>query len=403
MDVFVARQPIFDRLGQCVAYELLFRAGWENIFPPVDPDSASAHTLSNSLVSLGLDTLAGSKDVFINFTQKLLTSGAATLLPPQKAVVEVLESVDPANAQVLESCRDLKSRGYRLALDDFVLRDESRELAGLADIIKIDYRASSPLQRSTMVRRLESSGVAFLAEKVETAEEVREAEELGVRYLQGYFYCRPDIVAGRVIPGFKFSYVELLRELYKPDFDLDRVEKLIKSDLSLSYGLLKLVNSAAFALARRIESMRQALVLLGQDKVRKWVSVVIMSRMASDKPQELVVNSIIRAYFCEKLAQQTSLRTRKDDLFLMGMFSLVDAILDQPLTEALESLPIDSDIKQALLGEESELSGVLDLVLRYEKADWEGLSRCASQAGLADETLPALYREAVQFVDSLKV
>ncbi|HSR50746.1 MAG TPA: HDOD domain-containing protein [Acidobacteriota bacterium] len=402
MDVFVARQPIFDRLGKVAAYELLFRSGWENSFPSVDPDAASAHTLANSVVTLGLDTLAGSKDVFVNFTQQLLTSGAAALLPPERSVVEVLESVDPADPDVLRSCRDLKRQGYRLALDDFELRDDADDLVKLADIIKVDYCATSPRQRADIVNKLSDSGVVFLAEKVETSQDVEDAEALGVDYLQGFFYCRPDIVAGRGIPAFKVSYLQLLRELHRPEFNIDRVEKLIKSDLSLSYGLLKLINSAAFALVRRIDSIRQALILLGHDRIKKWASVVILSEMATDKPQELVVNSIVRAYFCEMLAEGTRLRSRKDDLFLMGMFSLIDAILDQPLAEALESLPLETEVKQALMGQDGELSQVMELVQRYERADWAGVSVCASRAGIEDGVMPELYSKAVQFVDALR-
>jgi EAL and modified HD-GYP domain-containing signal transduction protein len=242
-----------------------------------------------------------------------------------------------------------------------------------------------------------------LAEKVESRQEFEEAVELECSYIQGYFFSKPVVLSARSIPMFKLNYAQILKEAHRQDFDLRRMEKLIKADLSLSYGLLKLVNSAAFYFVRHIHSIRQALVLLGQSNVRKMVTLVAMSQLAQDKPQELVVNSMIRAAFCESLGEAAGMRHSKDDLFLMGMFSMIDAILDQPLPEALGHLPLSDEVKASLLGERDDrYQMILKMAVSFEKAQWERFQEASRQVGLAEARAAELYRDAVQWVDRLQ-
>ena len=402
MDVFVARQPIFNVKSRVVAYELLFRSSLENCFPAIDKDLASARNIADSVLSLGLNKLTGRKRAFVNFTRKMLLSGIYTLLPKQKVVVEILEDVEP-DEEVVNACRILKRRGYMLALDDFVFEEKAWPLVKLADIIKIDFQQTPPAERRKLCRLLLDTRIKSLAEKVESRQEFEEALELECSYIQGYFFAKPVVVSARSIPIFKLNYAQLLQEAHRKDFDLRRLEKLIKADLSLSHGLLKLVNSAAFYFVRHIHSIRQALVLIGQRNVRKMVTLVAMSQMAHDKPQELVVNSMIRAAFCESLGEAAGMRNSKDDLFLMGMFSMIDAILDQPLAEALCQLPLSDEVKSSLLGErDNRYQKILQLAVSFEKAEWERFQSAARQIGLDEPRVPELYRNAVQWVDRLQ-
>lgn len=401
MDVFVARQPIFNVKSQVVAYELLFRSSPENSFPAIDKDLASAKNISDSLLSMGLDKLTGRKRAFINFTRKMLLNGIYTLLPKHKVVVEILEDVEP-DEEVVNACRILKRRGYILALDDFVFEEKIWPLIKLADIIKIDFQLTPPDERRKLCGMLLENSIKPLAEKVESRQEFEEAVELECRYIQGYFFSKPVVLSARSIPMFKLNYAQILREAHRQDFDLGRLEKLIKADLSLSYRLLKLVNSAAFYFVRHIHSIRQALVLLGQRNVRKMVTLVAMSQLAQDKPQELVVNSMIRASFCESLGDVAGMRI-KDDLFLMGMFSMIDAILDQPLPEALEHLPLSDEVKASLLGQQSDrYQMILQLAVSFEKAEWKRFQSLARRIGLPERRAAQLYRDAVQWVDRLQ-
>ena len=400
MEIFVARQPIFDTRNEVFGYELLFRSGFQNSCPQIDPDSASAQTFTNSLMDFGLDSLTGGKRAFINFTRNLLLSECATLLPREKVVIEILESVLP-DQEVLSACRHLKKMGYMLALDDYTFQEELRSYLPLIDVLKIDFAQTQPEQRQRLMGQLGGNGMRFLAEKVETKQGMEEALQLGFSYLQGYYFCRPSVVPGRSIDGLKYNYIRLLQEIHRGEVDFDRLDRLIKSDLSLTYALLKLINSAAFPFARRIESVRQSLVLLGQKNIRKWVSLVAFSEIAHDKPQELVLNSIVRAAFCESLGKALGMNGPSDDLFLMGMFSRIDAILDQPLEEALSRLPLSEEVKASLLGESNPLHQVMELVESYELADWQRFSSLADQAGLAEENVPTLYKEALEWVNRI--
>ncbi len=400
MEIFVARQPIFDTRNEVFGYELLFRSGFQDSFPQVDPDAASAQTFTYSLMDFGLDNLTGGKRAFINFTRNLILSECATLLPRDKVVIEILEDVVP-DPEVLAACRRLKQKGYMLALDDYTFQEGLRAYLPFIDVLKIDFAQTQPAQRQRLMRDLGGKGMRFLAEKVETKEGMEEALQLGCSYLQGFYFCRPSVVPGRSIEGFKQNYIRLLQEIHRGEIDYNRLEKLIKSDLSLTYALLKLINSAAFPFARRIESVRQSLVLLGQKNIRKWVTLVTFSQIAQNKPQELVLNSIVRATFCESLGESLGMNGHSDDLFLMGMFSRIDAILDQPLEQALKSLPISEEVKASLLGESNPLNEVMKLAESYEMADWQRFSNLADHTGLPEKNVPNLYKDALKWVNRI--
>lgn len=402
VEIFVARQPIFDRKENVFAYELLFRQGTHNFYEGMNGDQATIQVIANSFLTIGMETLTRGRRAFINFTSNLIKDQTAYLLPSDLVVIEILENVEP-NENIILACQKLKQAGYLLALDDFVFEERFKPLINLADIIKIDFSITCGKERFDIVKQLSSSNIIFLAEKVETREEFDQALQAGYSLFQGYFFSKPIIVAGKNIPPFKWSCLRLLQEINNVDSNFEKMEDIIKGDISLSYNLLKFINSAAFGLKIKINSIKQALVLLGFSEVRKWASLVTLQTLGKDKPSELIVNSLVRAAFGEALARKTKLREEASNVFFMGMFSLMDAFLDRPLAEVLDELPLSQEVKHALLGEENRFSSILNLVLVYEKGDWANLIKYVQKIDLDESEISVLYLQSLDMANQLAI
>ncbi len=396
MDTFVARQPIFDRNQKVYGYELLFRSGVENIFIHPDPEQATSKVISDSFFLLGISRLTGGKRAFINITKDILLGEYLYLIPKELIVVEILENVD-VNSQVIQACEKLKRAGYLIALDDFVYEDSYKPLLKLADFVKVDFLSTNGDKRKALVENFSAYGPRFLAEKLETHFSFREAKSLGYQYFQGYFFNKPEIIRGRDISGSKLHYLLMLQEINRPELNFKKLGEIIKKEVSLSYKLLRYINSAYFGLPNKISSILQALVLLGEREIRKWCSLIAIAQMGLDKPEELILQAIIRARYCELIAQRLGKNERKDDFFLMGMFSLIDAILDRPMSEILRDIPIVDEIKEALLGEENDLSKVLRTIILYEKGDWMELTENLSGLKLKEDVVLRIYLDSVKW------
>ena len=390
----MARQPIFDRKEKIFAYELLFRQGNENFYNSLDGDKATGDVISNSFLTIGMDTLTGGKRGFINFTANLLKNQIAYSLPKEYLGIEVLEDVEPEKDIIL-ACKQLKEAGYLIILDDFVFEPKFWPLIDLADIIKVDFLRTDGHERKNILKRVGLRKIKFLAEKVETRDDFLQAFHMGYCYFQGYYFCKPVVISGNSIPLFKLNCLRLMEEINNTEVDFEKINYFIKGDVSLSYNLLKFINSSAFGLKTKINSIKQALVLLGLSEVRKWASIIVLQNIGEDKPNELVVNSVVRATFGEALARKTILKEQANNIFLMGMFSLIDAFLDRPLANVLEELPITNEIKRALLGEENQIRPFLDLILAYEKADWVNFSVYAKKVHIDESEVPNLYLQAL--------
>jgi c-di-GMP-related signal transduction protein len=304
-------------------------------------------------------------------------------------VVEILESVEPDSA-VIEALKKLKKAGYLLAIDDFVYSEKTAPFLEMADFIKVDFLKTPLEERKSLPQRIHSKRTKLIAEKVETPEMYREGLELGYHYFQGYFFSKPNILAGKDIPGYKTHYLQILQEIHRPEMDFEKLEDYIKREVSIAYKLLRYINSAFFNLPNKINSIKQALVLLGEERVKNWMSLVAMASMGTDKPEELAVWSIVRAKFCESMGPSFRLDRRANDLFLMGLFSMIDAFLDRPLPDILQEIPIEGAIKNPLLD-------VYLYTLDYEKGSWEEITEQQSKFAI-EEYLPLrLYLEAVQW------
>ena len=396
MKKFVARQPIFDPHQKVYAYELLFRSGMDNFFDASDPDQASTSVIVDSLLLMGMEKLTGGDRAFINCTRNVLIKGYAALLPKDKVVVEILESVEPDD-EVVGACLRLKRAGFMLALDDFIYEERLEPLLPLIDFVKVDFRETTERDRKALVEKLSPRGIKMVAEKVETRSELQQASEMGYTYFQGYFFSKPEIVVAQDIPGYKLNYLRVLQAVNQPEINLVELENIIKLEASLTYKLLRYLNSAFFGFRTEIRSIHHALALLGEEELKKWASLIAMAAMGADKPPELVVSVIVRAVFCESLAPRIGMTNRSNDLFLLGMMSLIDAVLDRPLPEILEKMPISHEIKEALLGVENRFRDVYETVIAYEAADWRSFAEKARKLNLDEETVPDLYLKSVEW------
>ncbi len=396
METFIARQPIFDVNEKVYAYELLFRSSLENVFRHDNIDQAASKVIVDSSFVIGLETLTNGKKAFINVTQDVLVKQYITLLPKELAVTELLETIKP-EPEVVAACKELKEAGYLLALDDFVPDPSYQPLVDLADIIKIDLMATSKEQQQALVNKHAPNGIQMLAEKVETWDEYQETKAMGYSLFQGFFFSKPVILQGKDISSNKMHYLQVMQEINRPTIDFSQLENIIKREVSLCYKLLRYINAPFFGLRTKIDSIHHALVLLGEAEVKKWVSLIALASMGDDKPEELVVQASTRAKFCETLASEVGLAQRSQDLFLLGMLTLIDAILNRPLWEILQDIPIQNDIKEALLGKSGQMNDICNLIRAYEEGNWDKLSSISERLGIPVKKLPDHYMSAVDW------
>ena len=402
MEVHVARQPIFNTEKNVIGYELLFRNGTDDFFPGSDSDQATADVINSSFFLKIVDDLTGGKKAFINFTPRLIKQQIMTILPSQSLAVELTETFEK-DPEVLEACRQLKEKGYMVVLDDFVFYKNSDALIKVADMVKVDFVATKEVERKSIAQRIKPLGVSLLAEKVESYFDFKQAKELGYEYFQGYFFGRPEVFSGRDIPGYTVNYLNMLREASRSEIDFDKLEQIFRRDVALSFKILKFINSAFFGVRNKVSSVRQALVLLGRKEILKWVSLLALQNIAQDKPDEVVVLSLIRARFGELLALKLGWTKRSDQAFLVGLFSLVDAMLDRPMDDILRELPLDDEIIVALLRGDNDLGRMNAMARHYEKAEWDKFAVLANELGIASKDVAELYRQSLVWAQGLFV
>lgn len=390
---FIARQPIFDGRLKFFAYELLFRGGPQNVFQP--RKDASSSVIVDSTMLFDLQTLTGHAKAFINADDSALLQGAVKLLPVDRVVVEILETVAPT-PEIIDACADLHASGYILALDDFVDHPKWEPLVPFAKFLKVDFRLSNQDSRREMARRYHPRGLQLLAEKVETQAELEQARAFGYTYFQGYFFSKPTMVEGRKIPENKLNDVRLLETVNSAELSFEKVEEILKQEPSLVYKLLRYVNSPILALRTEVRSITKAISLIGEIEFRRWVSIVAFVSMAGDKPPELIRTALTRAYFCEEISQPIHMTPHAADLFLMGLLSMTDAILDMPMNSVLSHLPLSVEVRTALSGGANRFRDVFETLLSYEQADWQKLSSQAVKIGTTEDCVPKCYLSAAK-------
>lgn len=396
MFVNIARQPIFTTQKKLFAYELLFRQTLGLKLGELSGDRATTSLLSTAFLTEGIEKVAGNKPCFINFTKNLLIKEIANFFPKNAIVVEILEDV-PATIEVMEACTRLSQLGYLIALDDFVFKKDLLPLVELANIIKIDYQQSTTAEIERLLYRLKRYDLKYLAEKVETYQEFEHARKLGFHYFQGYFFAKPESIRMKEVSSLKTSKIRLLVEVSKPAATLANLQKIVESDVAIAYKLLRYINSAYFYLLKEVTSIRQAMIHLGEREIRRFIILVIISELAANKPTELLRLSLTRARFCELLAEGCQFAAEASELFLLGLFSLIDAILDTPMALMMEKLPLADEVKEALSHRQGPLMPFLQAVIAYEQGQPEECLRVLEPLQVDPDKVYGMYVEAISF------
>lgn len=391
---FVGRQPILDRNLNIYGHELLYRSGAVNAFSG-DPEVATKCVIDDSLL---LTSGESNEVTFINCTRESLVSGIVTLLPPERTVLEILENIE-ADDELLNCCRSLRKSGYRFAMDDFSASESNIPFLEVAEFIKIDFMASDAAARKKTYSIASKSDIKIIAEKIETEPEVEIAWAEGCRLFQGYFFCRPIMTAPRFVPQNQLIYMRLLAELTREPADVREIESLTMSDPSICYRLLRLVNSALYSLPSPLESIRSAVMMIGDDEFRKLVTVALANAASTSRSQAAIRVALERAKFCESLAPV--LNESASTLYLLGMLSLMDVILTMPMRQVLDLLPLHHKIKGALIGERSPLTIALDLVRAREAGGWIETTSIQESIGLPGVIASNLYSSAIQWADTV--
>jgi c-di-GMP-related signal transduction protein len=399
LTTFIARLPIFDRKKQVYAYELLYRSDLVNRANVTDDEYATLKVIANGLL-IGLQRLTTGKRAFIHFNHQLLIEQIPLLFPKDLLGVEIFDKTEPGE-RLIRVLERIKKAGYLMVMDDFVFNEPYRQLLQFADMIKVDFLFNSPGQIHLIAQEAASKKLILLAEKIESREEYNKAFDLGFHYFQGFFFQKPDLVSRQEMPGYKLNYLHILKKIHDPVLELEAVEEIIKRDVSLTYKLMRFINSASFGFRVTVRSVRHALNLLGKREIRKWLTIIVMSGIGQQKPPELVNTAVIRGRLCELIAAEFKLRQKPAEAFLTGIFSMLDAFMDRPLEEILEELPLEDHVKAALLGKVDPCGNALDVVKAIEKGQWEDISRYSTQLKLQEEKLARLYIEAVEWTKFL--
>lgn len=375
-EVYVARQPIFDRGLDVVGYELLFRTGQVTTALVSDAEGATATVVLNSFTELGLDRIVGTRPAWINVSREFVLAGLAQSVPPSLVLLEILEG-QLIDDELVAAIAALKAEGYRVALDDFEYAQEAEPLLPLADVVKLDLLGLGRDGLTRAVARLRPYGVTLLAEKLETQEDFAFCAEAGCDLFQGYFFCRPELVTGRGIDANRLSLLQLLAALQRPDTQLEELERTIALDLGLSYRLLRYINSAFFGLRQEVRSIGQALALLGVENLRQWAALSVFASI-DQKPAELTLTALIRARFCELAGDGGA---APGELFTFGLFSVVDALMDLPMADVVSQIPFPESTRQALITHDGPRGRLIECVMALEQAGFERAEAIVPDAG----------------------
>lgn len=401
VSVFVARQAIFNRRQKVVAYELLFRDSPKNFFPDIAEGQATARLIMENQLNLGTRHITSGKKALINIGPESLELDLCAFLPCQDVVIELLESIEPTDTNY-ELCRKLFHSNFNLALDDFVYKPQWDRFLKLVKLIKFDITITPLDDIHPIIKKLKDhKQIKLLAEKIETQEEYEVAAGMGFDYFQGYFFAKPTMMKHNDIDYNYGLVVAIYAEIMSPNPDLTKIAALFELDAALAYKLLRLINSGVFPIQSKIASLKQALVYLGQERLKKFVSLIVTAHTAGKKPAELMQVCVVRARFCELIAKKVA-KHQSGEAFLTGLFSLLDAILDQPMSLLVEKLPFQDDIKAALLEEKNTLYYILKVVKAYETGSWWALEQAVIFLNIQSDILPELYQKSVDWADSYK-
>jgi c-di-GMP phosphodiesterase len=391
----VARQPIYDAGMAIGAYELLYRSSPEAAKAQVNDARQATMQVISSALEIGLDKLVSGMPVHVNFPRELLVTDSPLPLPPERVVIEVLESV-PGDAEVISGLNTLRTLGHRIALDDYWPDTTDAALLEVADIVKLVVSQRSRAELQPLVATLKKRGIELIAEEVETVEQFEQCLELGFTGFQGYFLQHPQTFRAKRVPTSKLGMMRLVAALNKDVESLDEIEQLISQDASMPYRVLRCINSSYYNLPRKIDSIHQAIVILGLDNLRRLCTLVALQAF-DERPPSLFLNALVRARMCEQLAKVAGIKD-SGPYFITGLFSLLDVITGMPLEELMKELPLTTPVERALLAQEGDLGAALECAKAYERGAWNQVAF----KGLAPNLIRAAYVDAVFWAEDAR-
>lgn len=408
LDIFIGRQPIFDSKGNIYAYELLYRNSSSNEYPNIDPEKATIELLIHTFLTVGIDQVAGRYKSFINFSEKFFEQGLINQLDPNLIIIEILENTK-ITPLFIERVKSLRKLGFKFALDDYVIEEYSdlhEELFKLVHFIKVDFlhsTTSDRLRLKSLVKK--HPHITLLAEKIETMEQYEEAKKLGYLLFQGYFFAEPEIIKSKDIPLNYPLHMRLLHRLNEPEPDIDEISLLIMHDLSLSYKLLRYINSLAFGIPEQIKSIKQAVMLMGLNEARRWLRILLLHHLGDGqgkgRERALVDTSLTIAKICELLAKYKK-KPNSDEYFLTGMFSLLNVILKRSWDHVLPKLSLSDEIANTLRGEETEIQPYLRLSDAIVRFAWDEVDKYAKKLEIPVSELSKISIEAHKWANQFK-
>lgn len=404
MNSFLARQPILDKKLQVKGYELLFRSGEQaESFSGTDADYATVETTIESFYTIGLETITGRKPAYIHFTTPLLLANVATLFPKDLLVIELQNDIEPTD-EVIEICKELYKNGYTLAMEGYVFDPAYEPLLKLCKIIKIDFITNSYDQIKKILNHNLIGGKQLCAEKIESFDMFNTGMNMGFSLFQGYFFSKPVTVSSRRLDPLKMSYLNLINETKNPDLiNYDRLARIIRHDIALCHKLLRMVNSVYYGFVHKVTSVKLALVILGINEIRKWIYFLSIMELGSGKPTELVRMSMIRGFFMESLGEIVMRHYTKDTFFMLGIFSLIDILLEQPMKTALADLQLPPEINEALIESRGELYELLQLIITIESGTWDETDRLAAIFKVNMRQITEHYLKAIRVCDEITI
>jgi c-di-GMP-related signal transduction protein len=390
----LVRQPVLDRDQNTFGYEFLFRSDTVDTTRRVD-DGADARKMVSAAGHLkGLLEIADGRKCFIQFNRRQLLEHFYQSLPPDSTVVEVFETTT-LDAEFIQACHDVRRLGYALALDDYVVEPKLQPLLQHINLLKVGLKTVTDEQHEHIVESSKTYGFEVVAENVQTQDDFTNALRLGYTYYQGSFFCEPQLSNSRPLTSSHLHYLRLLQAINQQEFQIDQIESLISQDVALTVKLLQYLNSPGFGMKHEIRSIRQAVGILGHRPLKKWGVLIAVNELSRDRPAVLMSTSLIRAKFCESIGNLVLGNVGASECFLVGILSLLDAILDQQMEVVLQELDVSPEIRDALLKSGSPMRNLLDLVRALEEGDWRWISALVYQLEIKETAVFAEYRSAV--------
>lgn len=397
---YVARQPIIDSNQELYGYELLFRDGESNKYPNICPDQATSNILTNNHLTLGIEQVTNKNIAFINFHADTLIKNFPSFLDPKKVIIEIVEDV-PISDELFETCQSLRNKGFKFALDDHDFDPKWDRFFPIVDIVKVDVLDFSILEISRYIRRLENFNITLLAEKVESFESFEKLKMLGFTLFQGYFFAKPEMIKQKKANTGKQALLELIQHASVKEMNFTQISETFSKDPGLTYKLLRFINSPVYGQNQKITSLKHALAFIGELELKKFISLLALSDLSSEKCNELLKFSLVRAKFCEIISDKLEDDNNPPKAFLTGILSLIDGILDQQIDTVFDIIPVHQDIKDALLNKNNYLKHYLTLAKLTEQGEWRKSSIIAMKLNLKPNDIGEAHRSAIEWTDAM--